>query len=76
MSKPTTTFESEVKNCWAYGKFAVELLERVASDNKLNVDTLWSQYFPTLTRVKAMKNARHFVKQCDPRNSVAPAKSD
>jgi O6-methylguanine-DNA--protein-cysteine methyltransferase len=76
MSKPTTTFESEVKNCWAYGKFAVELLERVAADNKLNVDTVWSQYFPTLTRVKAMKNARHFVKQCDPRNTVAPAKSD
>jgi hypothetical protein len=76
MSKLSTPFESEVKNCWAFGKFAVELLERVASDNKLNFESVWSQYFPTLTHVKALKNARHFIKQCDPRNSVAPAKSD
>ncbi len=76
MSKTASPFESEVKNCWAYGKFAVELLERVAADQKLSFDTLWGQYFPNLTHVKALKNARHFIKQCDPRNSVAPAKSD
>jgi hypothetical protein len=76
MSKTASPFESEVKNCWAYGKFAVELLERVATDQKLSFETLWSQYFPNLTHVKALKNARHFIKQCDPRNSVAPAKSD
>jgi hypothetical protein len=76
MSKTASPFESEVKNCWAYGKFAVELLERVAADQKLGFDALWAQYFPNLTHVKALKNARHFIKQCDPRNSVAPAKSD
>ena len=77
MSKSATTqFESEVKNCPAYGKFAVELLERVAQDQKLNFETLWAQYFTNLSHVKALKNARHFIKQCDPRNTVAPAKSD
>jgi hypothetical protein len=77
MSKAATTqFESEVKNCPAYGKFAVELLERVAQDQKLNFETLWAQYFTNLSHVKALKNARHFIKQCDPRNTVAPAKSD
>jgi hypothetical protein len=76
MSKSSTTFESEVKNCYAYGKFAVELLERVATDHKMNFETLWGQYFPNLSHVKALKNARHFIKQCDPRNGVAPAKSD
>jgi hypothetical protein len=76
MSKSSTTFESEVKNCYAYGKFAVELLERVAADHKMNFETLWSQYFPNLSHVKALKSARHFIKQCDPRNGVAPAKSD
>jgi hypothetical protein len=76
MSKSSTTFESEVKNCYAYGKFAVELLERVAADHKMNFETLWTQYFPNLSHVKALKNARHFIKQCDPRNGVAPAKSD
>lgn len=76
MSKTASPFESEVKNCWAYGKFAVELLERIAADQKLGFDALWGQYFPNLTHVKALKNARHFIKQCDPRNSVAPAKSD
>jgi hypothetical protein len=76
MSKSSSTFESEVKNCYAYGKFAVELLERVAADHKMNFETLWSQYFPNLSHVKALKSARHFIKQCDPRNGVAPAKSD
>lgn len=76
MSKTASSFESEIKSCWAYGKFAVELLERVATDNKLNFETLWSQYFPNLTSVKALKQSRHFVKECDPRNRVAPAKSD
>ena len=76
MSKSSTTFESEVKNCYAYGKFAVELLERVAADNKMSFETIWTQYFPNLSHVKALKNARHFIKQCDPRNMVAPAKSD
>jgi len=77
MSKPVATqFESEVKNCPAYGKFAVELLERVAADHSLNFETLWAQYFTSLSHVKALKNARHFIKQCDPRNAVAPAKSD
>ena len=77
MSKVATSqFESEVKNCPAFGKFAVELLERVAQDNKMNFETLWSQYFNNLSHVKALKNARHFIKQCDPRNGVAPAKSD
>ena len=76
MSKITSSFESEIKSCWAYGKFAVELLERVATDNKLNFETLWSQYFPNLTSVKALKQSRHFIKECDPRNRVAPAKSD
>ncbi len=77
MSKPVATqFESEVKNCPAYGKFAVELLERVAADHSLNFETLWAQYFTGLSHVKALKNARHFIKQCDPRNAVAPAKSD
>jgi hypothetical protein len=76
MSKSSTTFESEVKNCYAYGKFAVELLERVAADHKMNFETLWTQYFPNLSHVKALKSARHFIKQCDPRNGVAPAKSD
>jgi len=76
MSKTASSFESEIKSCWAYGKFAVELLERVAADNKLNFETLWSQYFPNLTSVKALKQSRHFIKECDPRNRVAPAKSD
>jgi hypothetical protein len=77
MSKPAATpFESEVKNCPAYGKFAVELLERVATDFSLNFETLWGKYFTSLSHVKASKNARHFIKQCDPRNAVAPAKSD
>jgi hypothetical protein len=76
MSKTVSPFESEVKNCWAYGKFAVELLERVAADQKLSFDALWTQYFPNVTHVKALKNARNFIKQCDPRNGVAPAKSD
>ena len=77
MSKVANTqFESEVKNCPAFGKFAVELLERVAQDNKMNFETLWSQYFNNLSHVKALKNARHFIKLCDPRNGVAPAKSD
>jgi len=76
MSKVVSPFESEVKNCWAYGKLAVELLERVAADHNLGFDALWAQYFPNLSHVKALKNARHFIKQCDPRNSVAPAKSD
>lgn len=76
MSKTASSFESEIKSCWAYGKFAVELLERVATDNKLNFETLWSQYFPNLTSVKALKQSRHFIKECDPRNRVAPAKSD
>jgi hypothetical protein len=77
MSKPVATqFESEVKNCPAYGKFAVELLERVAADHSLNFESLWAQYFTSLSHVKALKNARHFIKQCDPRNAVAPAKSD
>lgn len=77
MSKPVATqFESEVKNCPAYGKFAVELLERVAADHSINFETLWAQYFTGLSHVKALKNARHFIKQCDPRNAVAPAKSD
>ncbi len=76
MSKSSTTFESEVKNCYAYGKFAVDLLQRVASDHKMSFESLWTQYFPNLSHVKALKNARHFIKQCDPRNMVAPAKSD
>jgi hypothetical protein len=76
MSKVVSPFESEVKNCWAYGKLAVELLERVAVDHNMTFDALWTQYFPNLSHVKALKNARHFIKQCDPRNSVAPAKSD
>ncbi len=76
MSKVVSPFESEVKNCWAYGKLAVELLERVAADHNMTFDALWTQYFPNLSHVKALKNARHFIKQCDPRNSVAPAKSD
>ena len=77
MSKVATSqFESEVKNCPAFGKFAVELLERVAQDHKMNFETLWSQYFNNLSHVKALKNARHFIKLCDPRNGVAPAKSD
>ena len=76
MSKSSTTFESEVKNCYAYGKFAVDLLQRVASDHKMSFESLWTQYFPNLSHVKALKNSRHFVKQCDPRNMVAPAKSE
>lgn len=76
MSKSSTTFESEVKNCYAYGKFAVDILQRVASDHKMSFESLWTQYFPNLSHVKALKNSRHFVKQCDPRNMVAPAKSE
>jgi len=76
MSKVSSVFESEVKNCWAFGKFAVELLERVSQDHQMNFETLWTQYFPNLPHVKALKNARNFIKQCDPRNMVSPAKSD
>lgn len=76
MSKVSSVFESEVKNCWAFGKFAVELLERVSQDHQMNFETLWTQYFPNLPHVKALKNARHFIKQSDPRNMVAPAKNE
>jgi len=75
MSKTSNALQTEVKHCWAYGKFAVELLEQVSKDYSLDFEAVWSKYFPDVSHQKALKNGRNFIKNCDPRKAIQAARN-
>jgi hypothetical protein len=76
MSKTSTALQTEVKHCWAYGKFAVDLLQQVSKDHNLDFESVWTKYFPDVSHEKALKNGRNFIKNCDPRKAISSHRND
>lgn len=76
MSKTSTALQTEVKHCWAYGKFAVDLLQQVSKDHNLDFESVWSKYFPDVSHEKALKNGRNFIKNCDPRKAISANRNE